>query len=447
MATVYFTTNADSGDGSLRAAISNATAGDTIEPQGFPPGDIEILLASALSWKSVYIKGSLTQRIIINGQSSVGFASGGVSNPTYEYIDFKDLKTTTNAPLYLNNMAGTCTFNNCRFYGCVGSSSGVMYVNGSSVTGSFVFNNCISWNNTSGTSTPALLRSSSSTSATFTFNGCTFVEETTVYNITGSTSTSNGSLISGVDDVSAATAGFVNAAAYDFRLTPTSPYLTGANITGTDYLGHARAGSFGAYDGSWFVVTAGGSAQVEANITVDYIDVGTSALVNLIGADRFITARKGIENNAATFATASGVKGYLATPNGATISSLILSGVTSCVYGAGVTAFSGAIIAEDTAEFTITKTNDLPVLLEGYSGGAWSTLTTSAATGTTAAIVSGVNKFRTFDGAAFKNVVITVTPGVTFWRIDNETTAESSGGDSANAWSVSAWAVDPEIEE
>ena len=50
MATIYFTSNADSGSGTLRAALNSAEAGDVImpDPEVFTSGPVEIALSSSL---------------------------------------------------------------------------------------------------------------------------------------------------------------------------------------------------------------------------------------------------------------------------------------------------------------------------------------------------------------------------------------------------------------
>ena len=133
MAVIYFTNNADSGDGSLRAAIASAQNGDVIRPDEtvFERGStIEIALASQLN---------VDKNLTIDGrQFSITLNGSGKTTCVYveKYVaarfirvDFvngvgrQELEGMSPGGLYVRDNS-TVTAEQCRFVGCKGSSSG-----------------------------------------------------------------------------------------------------------------------------------------------------------------------------------------------------------------------------------------------------------------------------------------------------------------------------------
>ncbi|MBQ9875369.1 MAG: hypothetical protein IJM30_13020 [Thermoguttaceae bacterium] len=413
MATVYFTNNSDSGDGSLRAALASASAGDTIAPDPNVAwnGDIEIALESVLPSKSISIVGTPEHRIVLNGQGVNRFYNVSTSlNITFQYVDFKNGYRSDAAPFYISRLGAedSWTFESCRFYGGSGNYAGGIQLASANTTGTVALNNCVAFNNTArGTynSTipcPAFLYVASASLATVTINGCTLAKESNRAAVggTGGTVTKTNSLIDGENSVDFANAGFVDATNCDFRLTATSPYLTGGASTGTDFLGHARSGSIGAFDGSYFVVAANGTAKISANTTIDYLEVGAGATVSFSGTDRILAATEGATVGAATFSATTGSTGYLALPSGASTSSATLTGVKATTYGASVTSFSASRSGQNIA-LTWTETTGKSFLIEKSTdnGATWETV--AASTPPYSFLSVGAASFRTFDGVSF----------------------------------------------
>lgn len=424
MAAIYFTNNSDSGDGSLRAALASASAGDTIAPDPNVAwnGDIEIALESVLPSKSINIVGTPTQRIIFNGQGNTRFYNVSTSlNMEFRYVDFKNGYRSDAAPFYISRLdsGDSWTFESCRFYGGHGTYSGAVQIASSSTgtVGQFTFNNCVAFNNestgtyNSGVSCPVFLYVANASTATVVISNCTLGKGTDRDSVggLGGTVTKTNSLIDGENSVAFANVGFVDPTNCDFRLTATSPYLTGGSSTGTDYLGHARSGSIGAYDGSWFVVSTSGTATVSSNTEVDYLDIGASATVTFSGTDRILAGTKGATIGAATLQAASDSNGYLAIPGGASTSSATFTGVKAAIYGAGASSLSSTTTGANAATLTWNQTNSgVPVLLELQDGSDWTTVSTSATSpaSVTATPIAG-KTYRIFDGENFATVTVT----------------------------------------
>lgn len=100
MATLYITSNGNSGTGTLRALLSSASAGDVIQPDAsvFPAGTVcEIELASNLSvTKGVTICGAQSRiRLTASGAYSIFVTAGAGSTVVFEDCDFVGLLSNT----------------------------------------------------------------------------------------------------------------------------------------------------------------------------------------------------------------------------------------------------------------------------------------------------------------------------------------------------------------
>lgn len=172
MATLYITTNADSGDGSFRALFESASAGDSIQPDptAFPAGTpCEITLASSLRLdKSVTISGAQTRlRFVGNGAISSGVQ---VRAPlTWSNVDFHGVsKSGTGGFLWHYAAAGACSYTNCEFCGMQAAQGAVMYIaSGASVT----CTNCKFLGNCATTGS-AVIHFASTNNADSTFSNC-----------------------------------------------------------------------------------------------------------------------------------------------------------------------------------------------------------------------------------------------------------------------------------
>lgn len=463
MATIYFTSNADSGAGTLRAAISSAKAGDVImpDPNVFTSGPVVIVISSALPPfpnDATLDGGELG--IVLDGQSQNMGASSVVrtSGTTLTVINvtLTGYKVNANAPVMLNITNGNYTYKRCKFVDNTGVWYGAVYV----LRGHMSFSDClITGNKATGTSS--------------TMGGLYIAENGTVdfirsivcancnSNISGRTRmTESGSFIGleppEIDGETPEEIGFVNPPpsasipvadytegdweSWDFRLKPTSPYLTGAAYQSgdKDLLGHDRTGSWGCFDGSWLVVGASGAETVASDAAVDWLEVASTGVLTLSGADRILTVSRGVfvETGAAI---ASSSRGYVVAPSASDCDAATLTNVVCCVSGAGASNF-----AATTTGFTWSATDSTKsVVLERQSNGAWQTVAQSAGTSYSAALTAGAS-VRLFDGVNFLTATVESGPGepAPFWTITRWAVAKTSGGSEADAWTVQNWIVD-----
>ena len=135
MAKIYFTSNADSGTGTLRAAINGAGEGDTItyDPTVFTTGPVVISLSSYLPIlpKNATLDGG-SLGIVLDGQNnSMGGYSAvrGTGTMTVINLTVKRYKVTTNSPIFVNTANSTYVFKRCKFVDNTGVWYGVMRVN------------------------------------------------------------------------------------------------------------------------------------------------------------------------------------------------------------------------------------------------------------------------------------------------------------------------------
>lgn len=149
MATLYITSTANTGTGTLRTLISGAAAGDVIQPSPttFPKGTAcSVSLTSTLSiTRNITIQGGQT-RLVIN---STGYIAHGSSSSIPSYInyvdvDFRGLVATSNGAIrcqYCKNH----TFLRCSFCGISGYIAPVA-ISYSSIE-SVVFQDCAFYGN------------------------------------------------------------------------------------------------------------------------------------------------------------------------------------------------------------------------------------------------------------------------------------------------------------
>lgn len=430
MATIYFTSNADSGSGTLRAAINSAESGDVImpDPNVFTSGPIVIPISSTFLMvnKSLTIDGG-DLGIELDGQQT-NIACVSLSyGATYTLINctIKRFNRQANGPVYLNNANAVVNCYRCKIVDNQNRCYGACYVLAGTLN---LYDTIVTGNN-----------STYKDSATYAggirlgANGyLNLIRSTVIYNtianIYGGASRqvrTNSFIGFTAYDGSASSLGdieFVNPPEsatigsgandwseglwrnYDFRLKPTSPYLTGAAYqTGDlDLLGHPRTGSWGAYDGSWFVVPANGTATIASNITVDYAEIGAGATVNFSAADLFLSVKKSASIASSVWSAPTGGNGYLAVPVGTNISAATLTRVKAAAYGAGVDNLDYVYPEVFYAATDMT----IPVLLEYRVGssGAWTTVANIAESPYEYAVTSTRN-IRLFDGIGFYTAV------------------------------------------
>lgn len=435
MATVYFTNNADSGDGSLRAAISAAASGDivTYSDSAFTGTDeIVIPLSSMLespTYRDITIDGR-DKRIVLDAQGVSLLLRAGAANrarvQNFINIDFiNGYSDSYKAPVNITRV--TAMFKGCRILGSttVVTNAGI-YVE---YEATFTMVDCL----VSGCHGVGVNIGVSEFNEVI-IKRCTIVgnEIDISINNTNTANSITDCLIGtktgpGSADIITtlpSTCGFVAPCpdtidpeswtptlweSWDFRLTPESPYLVGAETVeagDADLLGNPRqvGGALGAFEGSWLVVGASGAETVASDAAVDWLEVASTGVLTLSGADRILTVSRGVfvETGAAI---ASSSRGYVVAPSASDCDAATLTNVVCCVSGAGASDFHAQITSLTTASLSWSQTDsDIPVLLEAREpeSDTWTTLSTSATSPYTVTDDDIVHlTFRIFDGENF----------------------------------------------
>lgn len=422
MATVYFTNNADSGDGSLRAAISAAASGDivTYSDSAFTGTDeIVIPLSSMLvspATKDITIDGR-KKRIVLDAQRVSPLLRVVTTNQSRVHnfinIDFiNGFSDSYKAPVNIARV--TAMFKGCRI---LGGTSSVMnagiYVE---YEATFTMVDCL----VSGCRRVGVNIGSSVYNEVI-IKRCTIVGNGTDISINNASTansitdclihTKTGPGSADIITTLPSTCGFVapcpdvidsstwnNALwqSWDFRLTPESPYLTGAETSEgeVDVLGHTRKvnGAIGAYEGSWVV----GGQTITEDTTVDYCDFKSTDTISFTGEDRFLSVKEAAYIDSATFTAEN--RSYLATPTGTSYGGSTFTSVVPCTYGANITSFTAE---RHWFDITVTweETTGKPFLIETLESGGWTTLEGYTTSPYTFQQLSGTT-FRTFDGAS-----------------------------------------------
>lgn len=134
MATLYITSNGNSGNGTLRALLSSASAGDVIQPdpEVFPAGTLcEITLASNLTiTKTVSICGAQTRiRITANGAACSIYLTAGIGSVvTFEDVDFVNLRSDYYGGAFRINGPDKVVLRRCLGVGNRGKYGGIAHV-------------------------------------------------------------------------------------------------------------------------------------------------------------------------------------------------------------------------------------------------------------------------------------------------------------------------------
>ena len=362
MATLTVTSTADSGSGSLRQAISDATNGDTIifDATTFPANtETTIDLSSSISVnKRVTIdggdtwteNGELKTRVILDGQGdssyrlltattqtgtdvlnikSITFYNGGgvgvqKTYTTFDSCVFKNNYLNQGGGLAVNYTALNTIINNCVFNTCNAAQGGGVYCYSSA---NFTLNNCV-FKNCKATGSGSCLYVT--TSAAPTINNCTFERAS-------------------------------DSTAFSINLN---------NTTGTN--------------------------TIHGENTVDYLNVANGATVTFDGVDAVLAVTDTLTDAGATFQASTDSTGYLALYDGANVPT-VGNGVKTATYGAGLEAFS---IAADGASWTAENLSTA-ILIEKQNGSSWETLTNSATGGEYETTFVNGDVARAFDGVRF----------------------------------------------
>ncbi len=425
MATIYFTTNADSGSGSLRKALESAAPGDVISPDPVvfsTSNSVEILLSSRLPFPSgVTIAGYPNCRIKLNGQGTVTFAVlavAGGERLTFRYVDIASFYRSGNAPCFVNSIeaGGVLSFENCRIYDNTGTAGAGFLATSATAGGSLLFSDCLCYGNSRPgndvVNSGAFLRLTTNGSTTATFTRCTLdnASEENPNEIGGRISDVSqiDSLIAGyLEGFTPDNAGFVSRSGRDYRLVFGSDYLRGASSVsagGVDVLGRPRreCGAIGAFEGATLHVFNGETYRVEDDFTVDDLELEDGAALSS-DAEKpvFVRAiRSAIIDGGAVFSTET--RSYLVVPANAAVSaSAVFEGFVLCRYGASASNFT---VSTHGASWT-SAVPTVPVLLEINSNGEWTTLATTAGESWNGAVVAGT-MLRLYDGNADKTFLV-----------------------------------------
>ena len=440
MAIIYFTSNADSGSGTLRAAINSAESGDVImpDPNVFTSGPIVIPISSTFLMvnKSLTIDGG-DLGIELDGQQT-NIACVSLSyGATYTLINctIKRFNRQANGPVYLNNANAVVNFYRCKIVDNQNRYYGACYVLAGTLN---LYDTIVTGNN-----------STYKDSATYAggirlgANGyLNLIRSTVIYNtianiyggvsrqvrtnsfigFTAYDGNGSASSLGDIEFVNPPESATIGSGAndwseglwrnYDFRLKPTSPYLTGAAYqTGDlDLLGHPRTGSWGCFDGSWLVVGASGAETVASAASVDWLKIASTGTLTLSGADRILTVTRGVFVVSGAAIT-SATRGYVVAPSASDCDAATLTNVVCCISGAGASNLSASTTGFSWSATDSTKT----VVLEKQVSGAWTTVAQTSGTSYSETLSAG-DSVRLFDGVNFLTATV-VAPVFQFAKL------------------------------
>ncbi|MBH8571564.1 type I secretion C-terminal target domain-containing protein [Nostocaceae cyanobacterium CENA369] len=130
MAIINVTTSADSGAGSLRAAIASAQAGDTIKFASTLANKTITLTSGQLSiTKNLTIDGTGTANLKISGNNATGvFLVERQIGATFKNLTIADGKTTGKGGAIQTYDYGSITVDNCKFTNNRGGTGGAIYL-------------------------------------------------------------------------------------------------------------------------------------------------------------------------------------------------------------------------------------------------------------------------------------------------------------------------------
>ena len=409
MATIYFTTNADSGSGSLRQALANAAPGDSVTPDpGVAWGGdvIAVTLASPLViTKDITCDGGLFW-IELDGQAAVRClnASSGAA-AVFRRVRFIDGKTAAGGGLFYSSHASAVTvFEQCVFAGGQAANyGGCAYV----YKGRAAFRDCVVTGGRAvtelaagGVRFAATARQSEITRCTVVGNAGKdvssvqedeerpIVVDSIIGSATGQIGTRAPSECGFVEppgdglDVEGWTPNAWRA--FDLRLTDASPCLTGASsvLNAEDYcdaLGRPRkpGGALGAYEGAWFVARANTETRITRDVEVDCVEIADGAVATFVGPDRILAARESASVGAA--AVRSETNGFLAAPSFECSADAAFTNVERCGYGAGISALTAVAVGPDAVRVAWTaQVPERGALIQRETAGAWTTVAANA---------------------------------------------------------------------
>lgn len=261
MSEIMFVTDEDSGEGSLRSVISGSSQGDVIVPSPdlFFDGACTVYVQTPMP--NLFLRRTVTAggqgKLILDGGDSTKLTNTTSTTynvyGTYEDVVFQnfvnDATSAGNASLFCYYV-GDLIFRRCAFWDNSCGYRGVINIPSSS--GNIEMVSCVSAGNTSGnTAYGGLLTMLGTGNATFL--GCTFGEfayrlgTTVVYSVTDSLV--RRCYVNGGNVYNDFTNDVVDYTGRDFKLVPTSGYVSGGTVARVDYNGNNIPvnGSIGAF--------------------------------------------------------------------------------------------------------------------------------------------------------------------------------------------------------
>lgn len=443
----YFTTTADSGEGSLRAAITAANAYDIIEPDPtvFAEGTtIEIELASVIAFnKHLFFKGA-GRRVRLNGQG-VRRIANVTAILFFEDFDFVKSYDVTASIFYVTS-GYTIKLIRCLLAGNYGAklaygNSAVPCTTIAAYSSLFIGN---------GVTTDGI-----STNAYFYFFGSTIAGNCYANGLTYCSPLNY--IYDSISIDQYATADFIVAPplcigtwnnslfeSFDLRLKYSSPYINSGSVdlssnedTALDFYGRQRKlrGAIGAIEGSWLVIPENGMETIDEDITVDFLEVSDGATITFEGVDRKLTvSNDSVIGESVVMTADSADNGFVIVPSGTSISATCTR-VDVVQYTADVNSFK---LTSKVAMWG-AKHPEIPVVIQKQVDDIWETIANVSGGSYRAELTD--ETVRLFDGKNFWTPTRTQFD-MLFWSA----TPHSRGYTDGHVWTIDSATVGPDAE-
>lgn len=430
MAIIYFSSSADSGDGTLREAIVSANDGDAIMPSPTISEElITVPLQTPISVNKNLVFYGGSKRTRLDGQQStrlINVSEG--SNVVFNDFDFVDGYNSTCGGISTLGKNSTIKLVRCFFGGISngGTVGDVSTPSNSHKWASITAESCVFCGGSSQVLHPSRYLSA-------VFNKCTvagYPLDNVDYNALGKNNINNSQ---------AKTVHFVNFSypdsfdasnwrTWDFRLkydaveVDKAEEFEGGESPALDFLRHPRidGGALGAIEGGWLIVPEGKTTTLTEDTSADYAEIYGEVVFE--GVDR-ILAVKTSAMIAGSFYAATDSNGYAALPKGTELSNSTFNNVDACYYGAK--AFG--VNADVYGVKWISGNSTIPVLIEKNQDGSWIALAKASGNRYSTRLTKG-EKIRVFDGESFNYT--TVKASLDPWK---------QGAWCSQGWTLTNW--------
>ncbi len=452
MSELYFNTNADAGDGSLRDIIANAHDGDVIKPDPNAAWDdvIVISLLNTLTINKALTIDGVDRRLRIDGQGAVRLVTVSAAKTiTFNQCEFvRGKNTTTCGGICATVNGASLTLNRCLFAGNENKTIGD--IASTSSTNKWARVDAVDCVFVGGNTMPI----STARITDYLFTRCTlagYVTKTslslsklkdTITALYSTAPSTVGFITAPPDDVDAETWTNDLWETWDLRLSTDSSYTTGSESveTDVDFLGHERKpnGARGAFEGAWIVTKEDEVVEIEPT-TADYLDMEPNSVLKIHGQDAVVR----IEREAGAFQGEivgdAGAWCYLVVPQGDDID--VLTDRASVIeYSAHIQTAS----ASDAAVNWTAENVDVPVDVQLKNNGTWETIE-QVAGGSYEITLPPETFVRLYDGASFFVVKTPEGPiDRSFWTIKSWAKPGAGAQDpNEKVWNATAWAITP----